>query len=43
MNHYLSQGRSIRRIVALFDSIEDLVSENDRRYDNGSDEDATLE
>ncbi|KAG1902703.1 uncharacterized protein F5891DRAFT_1106754 [Suillus fuscotomentosus] len=33
MNYYLAQGRGIRRIVALFDNIEDLVTENDRRYD----------
>ncbi|KAG2058636.1 hypothetical protein BDR06DRAFT_876063, partial [Suillus hirtellus] len=32
-NYYLAQGRGIRRIVALFDNIEDLVTENDRRYD----------
>ncbi|KAG1761768.1 hypothetical protein EDD22DRAFT_779270 [Suillus occidentalis] len=32
-NYYLTQGRGIRRIVALYDSIEDLISENDRRYD----------
>lgn len=36
----LAQGRGIRRIVALFDSIEELVTENDRRYDNFDDEDA---
>ncbi|KAG2089118.1 hypothetical protein BD769DRAFT_1396130 [Suillus cothurnatus] len=36
-NYYLAQGRGIRRVVALFDSIEDLVTENDRRYDNNED------
>ncbi|KAG1868224.1 hypothetical protein C8R48DRAFT_671658 [Suillus tomentosus] len=39
-NYYLAQGRGLRRIVALFDGIEDLVSENDRRYDADADEDA---
>ncbi|KAG2755824.1 hypothetical protein P692DRAFT_201685111, partial [Suillus brevipes Sb2] len=39
-NYYLTQGRGIRRIVALFDSIESLIEENDRRYgDNFNDED----
>ncbi|KIK32924.1 hypothetical protein CY34DRAFT_18714 [Suillus luteus UH-Slu-Lm8-n1] len=33
-NYYLTQGRGIRRIVALFDGIEDLVNENDRRYND---------
>ncbi|KAG1902401.1 uncharacterized protein F5891DRAFT_1023873 [Suillus fuscotomentosus] len=32
-NYYLAQGRGIRRIIALFNNIEDLVTENDRRYD----------
>jgi hypothetical protein len=36
-NYYLAQGRGIRRVVALFDSIEDLVTENDRRYDDNED------
>jgi hypothetical protein len=42
MNYHLAQARGIRRVVALFDSIEDLVAENDRRYDD-DDEDGTLE
>ncbi|KAG1788568.1 uncharacterized protein HD556DRAFT_1311979 [Suillus plorans] len=42
-NYYLAQGRGFRRVVALFDSIEDLVSENDRRYDDIDDEDATFD
>ncbi|KAG2125119.1 hypothetical protein DEU56DRAFT_916722 [Suillus clintonianus] len=43
-NYYLSQGRAYRRIVSLFDGIEDLVSENDRRYDvNEDDESATFD
>jgi hypothetical protein len=41
-NYYLAQGRGIRRVVALFDSIEDLVMENDRRYDDNEDA-ATIE
>ncbi|KAG1823246.1 hypothetical protein EV424DRAFT_1538574 [Suillus variegatus] len=36
-NYYLAQGRGIRCIVTLFDSIEDLVAENDRRYDDDDD------
>ncbi|KAG2092801.1 uncharacterized protein F5147DRAFT_657584 [Suillus discolor] len=39
-NYYLAQGRGFRRVVALFDSIEDLVSDNDRRYDIDGDDDA---
>jgi hypothetical protein len=45
-NYYLAQGRAFRRVGALFDGIEDLVSENDRRYDIDGDEDgeaATVE
>ncbi|KAG2739791.1 hypothetical protein P692DRAFT_20754895 [Suillus brevipes Sb2] len=36
-NYYVAQGRGIRRVVALFDSIEDLVTENDRRYEDDED------
>lgn len=40
----MSKGRAIRRIVSLFDSIEDLISENDRRCElDGDDEDVTFE
>lgn len=35
----MSQGRAIRRLVTLFDNIEDLINENDRRYDIADDED----
>lgn len=35
----MSQGRAIRRIVTLFDSIEDLICENDRRCDNDDNDD----
>lgn len=43
-NYYMSKGRAVRRIVALFDSIEDLICENDRRCDlDGEDEDVTLD
>ncbi|KAG2112424.1 hypothetical protein DEU56DRAFT_749373 [Suillus clintonianus] len=42
-NYYLAQGRAIRRVVTLFDNIEDLVAENDRRYEYDGDEDATLD
>ncbi|KAG1761970.1 hypothetical protein EDD22DRAFT_778954 [Suillus occidentalis] len=43
-NYYMSKGRAVRRIVALFDSIEDLISENDRRCElDGDDEDVTFD
>jgi len=29
--YYVSQGRAIRRLVALYTPIEDLIAENDRR------------
>ncbi|KAG1767752.1 hypothetical protein EDD22DRAFT_772835 [Suillus occidentalis] len=38
-NYYMAQGRALRRVVSLFDNVEELVSENDRRYE--IDEDAT--
>ncbi|KAG1761735.1 hypothetical protein EDD22DRAFT_779319 [Suillus occidentalis] len=41
-NYFVARGRAVRRIVTLFDNIEDLVNENDRRYHN-DDEDHTLE
>ncbi|KAG2737773.1 hypothetical protein P692DRAFT_20761010, partial [Suillus brevipes Sb2] len=31
-NHFVAQGRAIRRVVALYDNTEDLITENDRRY-----------
>jgi hypothetical protein len=34
----MSQGRAIRRVVSLFDNVEELVNENDRRHE--ADEDA---
>ncbi|KAG2087907.1 uncharacterized protein F5147DRAFT_587901 [Suillus discolor] len=37
-NYFMSQGRAIRRTVSLFDNVEDLITENDRRCDNGDDE-----
>ncbi|KAG1765296.1 hypothetical protein EV702DRAFT_981610 [Suillus placidus] len=42
-NYYLAQGRGVRRVVALFDSIEDLIAENDRQYDDDDNKDATLD
>jgi hypothetical protein len=43
-NYYIAQGRAIRRVVALFDNVEDLVGENDRRCDdNDDDQDTTVE
>ncbi|KAG1840010.1 hypothetical protein C8R48DRAFT_621288 [Suillus tomentosus] len=38
-NYYMSKGRAIRRIVTLFDTVEDMISENDRRCDLDEDED----
>ncbi|KAG1797128.1 uncharacterized protein HD556DRAFT_1441286 [Suillus plorans] len=32
--YYVSQGRAIRRLVALYTPIEDLISENDRRCEH---------
>ncbi|KAG1763642.1 hypothetical protein EDD22DRAFT_776896 [Suillus occidentalis] len=45
INFYMSQGRAIRRIVTLFDSIEDLICENDRRcdIDDNDDNDVTID
>ncbi|KAG1769025.1 hypothetical protein EDD22DRAFT_949209 [Suillus occidentalis] len=40
-NYYMAQGRAIRRIVTLFDNIEDLICENDRRCEAGDDDDTT--
>ncbi|KAG2755368.1 hypothetical protein P692DRAFT_20717610 [Suillus brevipes Sb2] len=37
-NYYVSKGRAIRRIVILYDGIEDLIAENDRRCDDESDD-----
>ncbi|KAG1721057.1 hypothetical protein EDB19DRAFT_1898377 [Suillus lakei] len=42
-NYYIAQGRAVRCVVTLFDSIEDLVTENDRRYDADENAEATLE
>ncbi|KAG1723820.1 hypothetical protein EDD22DRAFT_852774 [Suillus occidentalis] len=41
-NYYTAQGRAIRRVVVLFDNVEDLVAENDRRYEDDN-EDHTLD
>ncbi|KAG1813129.1 uncharacterized protein BJ212DRAFT_1275817, partial [Suillus subaureus] len=42
-NYYVSQGRAIRRIVTLFDTIEDLITENDRRYEVEDDAESSLD
>ncbi|KIK36933.1 hypothetical protein CY34DRAFT_48676, partial [Suillus luteus UH-Slu-Lm8-n1] len=34
----MTQGRAIRRMVSLYDSIEDLIRENDRRCDTDNDD-----
>ncbi|KAG2737703.1 hypothetical protein P692DRAFT_201732753 [Suillus brevipes Sb2] len=33
--YYVAQGRAIRRMVVLYSSLEDLIAENDRRYEEG--------
>ncbi|KAG1816040.1 uncharacterized protein BJ212DRAFT_1481115 [Suillus subaureus] len=38
MNYYLAQGRGLRHVVTLFNSIEDSVAKNDQRYDNVDDD-----
>ncbi|KAG1734857.1 hypothetical protein EDD22DRAFT_852434 [Suillus occidentalis] len=40
--YYVSQGRAIRRMVILYNPIEDLVKENDRRCEETND-DSTVE
>ncbi|KAG2740161.1 hypothetical protein P692DRAFT_201684495, partial [Suillus brevipes Sb2] len=40
-NYYMAQGRAIRRVVSLFDNVEDLVTENDRRCDLNDDGETT--
>ncbi|KAG1892024.1 hypothetical protein F4604DRAFT_1672139 [Suillus subluteus] len=42
-NFYLAQGRAIRQVITLFDGIDNLVAENDRRYEADDDKDTTLE
>ncbi|KAG1759561.1 hypothetical protein EDD22DRAFT_782396 [Suillus occidentalis] len=43
MNQYMAQGRAIRRVVALFDNVEDLVTENDRRYELTGNEETNVD
>ncbi|KAG2046151.1 hypothetical protein BDR06DRAFT_1014971 [Suillus hirtellus] len=43
INYFISQGRAIRRIVTLFDSIKDLISKNNRRYDIAEDGEVTID
>ncbi|KAG1742955.1 hypothetical protein EDD22DRAFT_958866 [Suillus occidentalis] len=43
MNYYVAQGRVVRRVIFLFDNIEDLVAENDRWYEVDEDADHTLD
>lgn len=31
--YYVAQGRAIRRMVALYTNLDDLIAENDRRYE----------
>jgi len=39
----MSKGRAIRRIVTLYDTIEDLINENNRRCDDDRDNEVTPE
>ncbi|KAG2757683.1 hypothetical protein P692DRAFT_201697089 [Suillus brevipes Sb2] len=39
--YYVAQGRAIRRMVALYTSLEDLISENDRRCEDEDDSEDT--
>ncbi|KAG1883599.1 hypothetical protein F4604DRAFT_1677359 [Suillus subluteus] len=39
--YYVAQGRAIRRLVILYASLEDLISENDHRYKDQSGDTAT--
>ncbi|KAG1811024.1 hypothetical protein EV424DRAFT_1327849 [Suillus variegatus] len=44
INYYVSKGRAIRHIVSLFNSIEDLIAENDQRCDSDElDENLTID
>ncbi|KAG2136926.1 uncharacterized protein EDB93DRAFT_1253787 [Suillus bovinus] len=43
MNYYVAQGRAIRHIVTLFDTIEDLITENDRRYEIDDNAESSLD
>lgn len=38
-NYYMSKGRAIRCIVSLFDTIENMICENDRRCNLEEEED----
>ncbi|KAG2140893.1 uncharacterized protein EDB93DRAFT_1252678 [Suillus bovinus] len=40
-NYFVAQGRAIRHVVALFDSLEDLITENDQRHDVEEDAETT--
>ncbi|KAG2746088.1 hypothetical protein P692DRAFT_201691761, partial [Suillus brevipes Sb2] len=40
---YVAQGRAIRRLVVLYHSLEDLIAENDRRYEFHAPVEATAE
>ncbi|KAG1738333.1 uncharacterized protein EDB91DRAFT_1082731 [Suillus paluster] len=43
-NYYVFKGRAIRRTVTLYDPLEDLITENDRRCDDHqSDENVTVD
>ncbi|KAG2107617.1 uncharacterized protein F5147DRAFT_774064 [Suillus discolor] len=42
-NYYIAEGRAIRRVISLFDNVEDLVTENDRRYDLSDDDENNVD
>ncbi|KAG2355788.1 hypothetical protein BDR07DRAFT_1492761 [Suillus spraguei] len=39
--NYVAQGRAICRLVVLYTSLEDLITENDRRYEDQLEDSAT--
>ncbi|KAG2130264.1 hypothetical protein DEU56DRAFT_914892 [Suillus clintonianus] len=40
---YISQGRAIRRLIVLYQTMQDLITENDRRYEFHSSVQSTTE
>ncbi|KAG1727199.1 hypothetical protein EDD22DRAFT_961293 [Suillus occidentalis] len=40
--YYVAQGRAIRRMVVLYTSLEDLIAENDRRYNEVLEDDLAV-
>ncbi|KAG2745790.1 hypothetical protein P692DRAFT_201719517 [Suillus brevipes Sb2] len=40
--YYVAQGRAIRRMVVLYTNVEDLIAENDRRYNEALEDDLAM-